>query len=124
MVISKLWKDIHPKYIRVEKNSICWKNIAPCNTLYVIFVGNYNSLCASLDSRSFMIFLGIHCEQSWKEKVRLGVKEDSNVNNIVAGLNPQWIMTIWGRHTVKITPFPIHKKSLHEIHHLKPLCIH
>ena len=22
--------DIHPKYIRVENNSICWKNIAPC----------------------------------------------------------------------------------------------
>ena len=30
MVILKLWKDIHPKHIRVENNSICWKNIAPC----------------------------------------------------------------------------------------------
>ena len=32
MVISKLWKDIHPRYIRVENNSICWKNIAPCTS--------------------------------------------------------------------------------------------
>ena len=29
MVITKLWKDIHPKHIRVENYSICCKNIAP-----------------------------------------------------------------------------------------------
>ena len=29
MVISKLWKDIHPQQMVVENNSICWKNIAP-----------------------------------------------------------------------------------------------
>ena len=29
MVITKLWKDIHPKPIRVENNSIYCKNIAP-----------------------------------------------------------------------------------------------
>ena len=26
--MSKLWKDILPQNIRVENNSICWKNIA------------------------------------------------------------------------------------------------
>ena len=31
MVITKLWKDIHPKHIRVENYSICCKNIAPCS---------------------------------------------------------------------------------------------
>ena len=35
MVISKLWNDIDPQQMRVENNSICWKNIAGVYTLHM-----------------------------------------------------------------------------------------
>ena len=89
MVISKLWKDIHPKHIRVENNSICWKNIAPwvevdTNTLggCLNFVSwnNWNTPHQSKPSMTRINFLAHSIEHKLRIHNAIGLKTFQRIN--------------------------------------------